>query len=165
MGVDKEPDVVLHARHAAQRIKNELDYTFSRVLDNVESSVRSASGLFVLNDFVGRERFKAGLMQLKAGHAAEELFNTIPLAKMSVRQDKAPAAPDANRSVADADCTLASVRPSISCLSTLPGPPIGCMCSIWRASFHMAQSSQHYVLAARASLAIARPLFRRIKRP
>jgi hypothetical protein len=124
MKLDNEPDVVLHARHVAQRIKNELEYTFNRILDNVESSVRSASGLFALHDLVSRERLKAHLVQYKAERAADDVFSAIPLAKMSVRPDKRPAASDAvpgNRSVSDTDCTLASVRhtSSLACHSAV----------------------------------------------
>lgn len=106
---DSAPEVVLHARHAANRIKDELEYTFSRVIGNVESSVRTASGEAVQ----GMERFKAQLMQLKAERSPEDVFRAIPLAKISVRPDKAPGASTTvpeNRSVSDVECTLASVR-------------------------------------------------------
>lgn len=110
MRMDNERDVVLQARHAAQRIKSELEYTLSRVLDNVES-VRSAGGLPLLNELRGKQRSNPTARYSTACRAADDLIGTMPLAKMSARPDKAPGASD-TRSVSDPECTLASVRTS-----------------------------------------------------
>ena len=117
MRVEDPPELVVHAQHAARRVKNEIEYTFSRVVDNVGSSVRSASGLFVLQEFASVDRFKAKLMQHAAERMSDDIFTAVPLAKLSVRREKAPSASDAvpgNRSVSDVECTLASVRQPLS---------------------------------------------------
>lgn len=122
MRLDTEPAVLLHARHAAERVKHELEYSVSRVLDNVASSVRSANGLFLLQDIARVDHFKAHLMQHTAERITDDIFAAVPLAKMSARRDKAPPVSDAvpgNRSVSDVDCTLASVRQPLSSVSLL----------------------------------------------
>ena len=129
MRVEDPPELVLHAQLAAQRVKHEIEYTFSRVVNNVESSVRSASGLFVLQDLASVDRFKAKLVQHAAERMADDMFAAVPLAKLSVRREKAPAASDAvpgNRSVSDAECTLASVRHPLSQELSCPVPILIC---------------------------------------
>ena len=87
MRVDNERDVVLHARHAAQRIKSELEYTLSRVLDNVES-VRSTGGLPLLNELRGfRHVFRHAYSYGMDIERVRSLLRKILRSKNNVIQD------------------------------------------------------------------------------